>query len=454
MSHELRTPLNAILGFAQLLERDSSLTAGHRRELETIHRSGQHLLALINDVLEISRIEAGRVPIESAPFDLPETLMAIEAMVRVRAEAKGLALEARIAPDLPRYVLGDAPRLRQVLINLLGNAVKFTDRGGVSLHVLPQAGAVRFEVADSGAGIPPEEQERIFQAFYQTDQGAARGEGTGLGLAISRELVRLMGGALTLYSAPDQGTRFSFSLPLPEVSAPSVDAGRGRVIGLAPGQPHYRVLVAEDKPDNREIVTRLLEEVGFEVQAVEDGRQAVAAFQAWQPHFIWMDMRMPVMDGYAATRAIRALPGGAAVKIGALTASAFHEDRAAILAAGCDEMISKPIEEERLFGALARLLGVQFHYAAEPAAAPEAAAAEIRGQCQATLPATLRAELVQAAILLDMNGAKAVVARLRPAHPALAETLDQLLQNFRFDELVRLCRDPEDAAPSAAAGSA
>jgi CheY-like chemotaxis protein len=352
-----------------------------------------------------------------------------------------------IADQLPPYVLGDAPHLRQVLINLLGNAVKFTDRGGVTLHVAVLDGSVRFLVADTGPGIPKEEQERIFQAFYQTEHGAARGEGTGLGLSISRELVRLMGGELSLVSVPAQGTQFSFALPLPPAALPGPSGARGRVAALQPDQPRCRVLVAEDKPDNREIISRLLQEVGFEVRAVEDGRQAVEAFQDWRPHFIWMDMRMPVLDGYAATRAIRALPGGDQVKIGALTASAFQEDRAAILAAGCDEMVSKPIEEDRLFGVMERLLGVEFRYAAAP---PPAAGAGMPDACTrrlAGLSASLRAELVQAATLLDMDGVKGILDRLRPREPELVGALEELLANFRFDAIVALCEAPGDPAP-------
>ncbi len=439
MSHELRTPLNAILGFAQVMDRDPALNAGQHRQLSTIHRSGQHLLSLINDVLEIARIEAGRTRIEIGPFDLTETLAAITEMIRIRAESQGLELRLEQRGELPTYVLGDANHLRQVLINLLGNAVKFTDNGTVTLRVACSDGHVRFEVADTGSGIPAEEQIRIFEAFYQTDQGASRGEGTGLGLTISRELVQLMGGELSLHSEAGHGSTFAFTLPLPETHMPVIAGLHSRVIGLEPGQPHYRILVAEDKPDNRELATQLLEAVGFEVRFAMNGEEAVAMFESWHPDFIWMDMRMPGMDGYAATRAIRKLPGGDRVKIVALTASAFLEDRNAILAAGCDEMVRKPIEEEPFFATMAALLGVRFSYA-ETQQDQASTGPETFDLSQ--LPADLRDQLSRAAALMDVEQARDVVERLRPEHPGMATRFEELINGFRFDKLAELCVGP------------
>lgn len=380
MSHELRTPLNAILGFAQIMERDPALSESHRRELGTINRSGRHLLSLINDVLEIARIEAGRTAMQSEAFNLEATLTPVEEMIRVRAEAKGLSLAVERHGDLPPYVMGDPHHLRQVLINLLGNAVKYTEKGSITLRVTALEGSIRFEIIDTGPGISQEDQQKIFTAFYQTELGIAKGEGTGLGLTISREYVRLLGGVLTVQSEPGKGSVFGFTLPLPAAEAPQLLVQRGRVVGLEPGQPEYRILIVEDEPANREVLSILLGKAGFQVRQAEDGRQAVEQFQSWQPHFIWMDMKMPVMDGYDATRAIRALPGGDAVKIAALTASAFLEDRGRILAAGCDEMATKPLEEDKLFAVMGRLLGLQYLHAdadAEKPATQANAAADI-----------------------------------------------------------------------------
>ena len=444
MSHELRTPLNAILGFAQLMERDMAIPERERRNLETINRSGRHLLSLINDVLEISRIEAGRTTVENETFDLAATLTAVEEMIRVRAEGKGLALAIERHGELPAYVLGDDHHLRQVLINLLGNAVKYTDRGQVTLHLTPEGERIRFEVTDTGPGIAPEDQDRIFNAFYQTEAGIAKGEGTGLGLTISREFVRLMGGELTVRSELGKGSAFSFAVPLPPTFIPADAMRCGRVVGLEPGQPMPRILVAEDQPDNRELITQLLEGVGFEVRAVKNGQQAIEVFQAWQPQFIWMDMRMPIMDGYVATQRIRALPGGAAVKIVALTASAFREDRAAILAAGCDEMIRKPIEEDRLFGVMGDLLGLRFSYAVEAGAVPVAtpAALDLGG-----LPDELKVELAQAARMLDREASLAIVERFRPTYPGEANAITDLVNGYRFDRVSELCQQGAGGSP-------
>ena len=439
MSHELRTPLNAILGFARLLERDLGMNAENRRKLATINRAGQHLLALINDVLEISRIEAGRSETKVAAFDLNEVLTELEDMIRQRAEDKGLALEIERSPGLASHVLGDAHHLKQILINLLGNAVKYTDSGRVGLRVHPANGKVRFDVSDSGPGINQDDQEKIFQAFYQTEAGIAKGEGSGLGLTISHEYARLMGGELSVNSEPGRGSVFTLSIPLPVTEAParSRSIRHGHVVGLeaAAGQP--RILVVDDKADNRLLVCQMLETAGFEVQTADNGRQGVEAFVNWRPQLIWMDMRMPVLDGYAATRQIRALPGGQEVKIVALTASAFEEDRAEILAAGCDEMLKKPLEEERLFAVMGELLGLRYRYGGEvPAAAAALAPEELD---LSGLEPDVAVDLKAAAEALDIGQTQQIVARLRETHPALADALQSLLQDFRFDRIAALC---------------
>lgn len=440
MSHELRTPLNAILGFAQLMERDPALAENHRHELETIHRSGRHLLALINDVLEISRIEAGRTAVHNEDFDLADSLRSIEEMIRVRAELKGLDFTIEHAGRIPRYVYGDAHHLRQVLLNLLGNAVKYTDQGSITLRLAPSADNIHFEVIDSGPGIAPEDQVRIFQAFYQTEAGAAKGEGSGLGLTISREFVRLMGGELGVDSVPGLGSVFGFTLPLPEADAPALAAPQQRIVGLADDQPSVRVLVAEDHADNRELIALLLGSAGFEVRGVENGRQAVEAFQSWQPQFIWMDMRMPVLDGYDATKTIRSLPGGQNVKIAALTASAFREDQNAILAAGCNDMLAKPVDEYRLFQVMGEQLGLRFRYADAATANPAAAGQSNTALDLSPLSAELRAEMAHAADLLDAEAIQAIIERMRPEQPELARAIAAWVDAYRFDTVANLCR--------------
>jgi PAS domain S-box-containing protein len=441
MSHELRTPLNAILGFAQLMERDERLPADTHHNLQTINRAGRHLLALINDVLDISRIEAGRTTVQNAVFDLHDTLTGLEEMIRLRAEHKGLGFSVEHSGELPRYIYGDANHLRQVLINLLGNAVKYTEQGHICLRLTPGIDNIRFEVTDSGPGIAIADQERIFQPFYQAESGIAKAEGTGLGLTISHEYVRLMGGELRVESELGHGSVFSFSLPLPEAEVPVVETRQRRVIGLEPGHPAVRILVAEDNPDNQELIASLLTGAGFEVRMAENGRHAIDIFQDWQPHFIWMDMRMPVLDGYQTTQAIRALPGGDAVKIVALTASAFHENREAILAVGCDEMLAKPIDETRLYLLMGELLGLSYRYADEavPSAPGTAASPE-----PSNLPEALRAELQAAAELLDTDAVRTIVDGMLADYPELARLIGEWLSDYRFDKINELCRQAEE----------
>ncbi|MDD1621384.1 MAG: ATP-binding protein [Methylococcaceae bacterium] len=440
MSHELRTPLNAVLGFAQIMERDESLGEAHRRKLETINRSGNHLLALINDVLEISRIEAGRTTVQNEVFCLADLLTEVEEMIRVRAESKGLQFASAHNGELPSYVFGDGHHLRQVLINLLGNAVKYTDKGSVTLRLRADDSNIRFEVADTGIGIAEKDLPRIFHAFYQTDAGVAKGEGTGLGLTISREFVRLMGGEITVDSAPGKGSVFAFSLPLPEADAPMLSVPPSRVIGLAADQPPIRVLVAEDNSDNRELITLLLSGVGFEVRAVENGQQAIDCFKTWRPAFIWMDMRMPTLDGYEATKVIRSLPDGKAVKIAALTASAFREDRQAILAAGCDDMLTKPVDEYRLFRVMGDLLGIRYRVAEDDSAASAELFPSNSALDLSSLSAQLRAELANAAELLDAQAMQAIIERIRTDYPEQARAIATWVDAYRFDVVAKLCR--------------
>jgi signal transduction histidine kinase/DNA-binding response OmpR family regulator len=439
MSHELRTPLNAILGFAQIMERDARLPEDERKNVATINRSGNHLLSLINDVLEIARIEAGRTQSLRTVFDLPATLMSVEEMIRIRAEAKGLAFDVERPADLQPRVLGDGHHLSQVLINLLGNAVKYTDQGRIALRVEPEDNdRIRFEISDTGLGIAKDDQERVFQAFYQTERGIAKSEGTGLGLTISRQFVRLMGGEIMVASELGKGSTFSFSIPLPPTdAAPHAEEG-ARIVGLADGQTAPRILVAEDHPDNQQVVEQLLRQIGFQVKIAANGQAAIDCFQTWHPQLILMDMRMPVMDGYQATQAIRQLPGGESIPIVALTASAFEEDRGKVLAAGCNDMVRKPIEQNPLFEIIGRMLGLRFDYA--EAARTEHSGLATEATDLSSLPADMRMELRQAAGVLDKEAITAIVDRLRSDHHAEAETIANLVESYHFDVIEKLCQ--------------
>lgn len=437
MSHELRTPLNAVLGFSYLLQRDQNIGPESRQKLAAIIRSGQHLLALINDVLELSRIEAGHNISTRQPVDLKTLLSDVEEMIRVRAETKGLNFTVTQTADLSPFVMGDGPHLKQVLINLLGNAVKFTEQGTVTLTVTRQHEIVDFEVADTGIGISRQDLEHLFEPFFQTAGSITKGEGSGLGLSISREFTRMMGGQLHVSSRPGHGSTFTLSLTLPACEAPaSPTTTPGRIIGLAPDQAAVRVLVVDDRADNRELLKLVLEGLGIEVFTAETGEQAVQAFQKLSPHLIWMDLRMPGMDGYEATRQIRALPAGDQVRIVALTANAFQEDREKALTAGCDDLLPKPLKEDTLLEVMARLLGLRYvHERPEPLERPTAHAIDL-----SILPANVLHNLNAAAEALDIDVTRQIVASLRATHPDLAAALDSLIQGFRLDRIAELCK--------------
>src|SRR5947199_242458 len=334
MSHEIRTPMNAILGFSQLMLRDPDLTPRQGQYLGTINRSGEYLLALINDILEMSKIEAGRTTLNPSTFDLPALLADLEMMFRVRTDEKRLSLSVETIGAVPRYIVADVNKLRQVFINVLGNAVKFTEQGGVGVRVRtdgpgPTGPRLRVEIEDTGPGISADDQAKLFRQFEQTKTGQQAGTGTGLGLAISREFVRLMGGSVTVTSQVGKGSVFAIDLPLKEGEAGAVRAKDKprHVLGLRPGQPACRVLIADDVEDNRQLLAQLLAPVGFETRLATNGAEAVQQFERWRPHLILMDFRMPVMDGHEAIRRVRALAGGKEPKTIAVTASAMDENR-------------------------------------------------------------------------------------------------------------------------------
>ncbi|MEL6384620.1 MAG: histidine kinase dimerization/phospho-acceptor domain-containing protein [Cyanobacteria bacterium J06626_18] len=505
MSHELRTPLNAILGFTQLLMRDASLTQQHHHNLEIVNHSGEHLLALINDVLEMSKIEAGRITLYEETVDLYWLIHSLEGMVRFRADSKGLQLSIDIAPDVPQFIRADEGKLRQVLINLLGNAIKFTAAGRVILQVTiatciteacleqqhshrlespnhrlqtssPTGGdstfrarseklssptpALVFRVTDTGVGIPEAELGTIFDAFVQARMVERSQRGTGLGLAISRRFVRLMGGDIIAHSMLAKGSTFIFDIPL--IHTEAIQSGTSQppsqVVAIAPGQPRHRILVVDDQPDNRSALSQLLTQVGFDVCEAANGEAAIAAYQQYRPHLIWMDMRMPVMDGYEATRCIRELEEqetgnreqgignrreGAGPVIIALTASVFEEKREAVMAAGCDDFVHKPYRDSIIFEKLARYLGVKYVYAdtevPEARAGANNAAKSEDGFASTVLdkmPADWMESLYHAAVQVDSDRLSELIQQIPDSQKPLAKHLSQLTHQFEYDHII------------------
>jgi signal transduction histidine kinase/CheY-like chemotaxis protein len=435
MSHEIRTPLNAILGFVQLMQREAGRSDDDHRALEIISRSGEHLLTLINDVLSMAKIESGRMTSQLSDFDLRRMLGAIEQMFRLRATAKSLELAVEVGPSVPPAVHGDEAKLRHVLINLIGNAVKFTERGGVTLRVTWRDGAASFEVRDTGVGIAPDDVSRLFEAFTQAENSDQWREGTGLGLAISHSFVALMGGSLRVESEPGRGSLFSFEIPLEPAEALAAERRSDRkVAGLAPGQPAYRLLIADDTVENCLLLEELFSGVGMEVRSVPDGRAAVESWREWQPHLIWMDVRMPILDGCGATRAIRAAEAGSGrprTAIIALTASAFEHDRDIIISAGCDDFIAKPFLQNTLFDALVRHLGVRWRYDGDVPAPPAEPALEI-----ATVPPLVRDAIDAAIVRGDVTTAVRLAEGI--GSPELRGRLVEMIRAYRFDEVQEL----------------
>ncbi len=376
MSHEIRTPMNAILGFAQVLERDRSLSPSHAGHVRTILRSGSHLLKLINDILNMSKIEAGRMTLSPVSFGLHDLLDDLVLIFRSRAEAKGLQLLIELNENVPVYVTTDEGKLRQILVNLLGNAVKFTESGGVAIRVRAEDvnenvtgnnSVIRLvvEVEDSGPGISEEDMAKLFIPFQQAT-GSARIGGTGLGLAISRRLVEMLGGNITINSILGKGTCFRFTIKLnkAEKSDEPIASQSKKVIGLQSKEP-IRVLVVDDIEDNRKLLNELLVPVGFETREAANGVEALEEIERWSPHVVLMDMRMPVMDGYEATRRIKSTEAGCAIQVIAVTASAFEEEEILVRAAGVDDYVRKPFRPEELFDALGTGLGINYIYAQE-----------------------------------------------------------------------------------------
>jgi len=367
MSHEIRTPMNAILGFGQLMARDSDLSARDRDRMSKILTSGYHLLGLINNVLDMSKIEAGRAQANKVAFDLHAAILDVDGMVRASLEAKRLGFTLEGVAALPRYVRSDAAKLRQILLNLLGNAAKFTTRGGVTLRASATPGAATtrlvFEVSDTGVGIAPTELEQVFAPFEQTRSGLTAQTGTGLGAAISRDFARLLGGSLTVASELGVGTTFTLELPVELAAAAEVEALRsteGHVIALAAGQRAPSILVVDDDENNRSVLSALLGRVGIATTEAADGSAAVVACRTARPDLVFMDVKMPLLDGVEATREIRRLEDGRRIPVVLVSASVFQDEQGSVLQSGADQFITKPFREDEIWAALEKHLGLAF----------------------------------------------------------------------------------------------
>jgi len=447
MSHEIRTPMNAILGYAQLMLRDPGLGADAKANLQIIGRSGEHLMRLINNILDMSKIEAGRTEINTITFNLYRVLDDLAEMFRLRSEAKALRFELLVDGEPVPYVLADEGKIRQVLINLLGNSIKFTKRGYVKLHVTLEkrsAGQLWLSarIEDSGSGMTAPELEKLFQPFRQSERGLNVQEGTGLGLAISRQFARLMGGDITVSSDPGQGSVFRFEVPIESgdasVAVKLSDARRVLSIRAATHSP--RVLVVDDQFENRDWLIKLLTSIGFSVREAENGQAAFNNWKEWSPELILMDVHMPVMDGLEATRRIKAEPGGRETAIVVLTASALDEDRRSVAQSGADDFLSKPCREDELLEKLRAHLDIVYDYeetSVNPC--PPLNGAGLSSDRLARLPLELVEELRDATLSGNKRRLDELILKVSATGEAgCAHGLRELADKYEYDALTRL----------------
>ena len=451
MTHELLTPMNAILGFTQLLQLDSNLRSDQQESLKMVEESGQQLLKLINEVLEIAKLETGQAGLIPQNFDFHQLLHHIKERVRIRAEHKGLEVIFERNSELPQYLRADASKLAEILFNLLDNALKFTESGYIALRVSYQTKALQthrlfFEIADTGQGIEDFQQDSLFEGLsLNTKQ-----RGAGLSLCITRQYIRMMGGDIQVNSQVGEGSVFAFDVQvelaaLEDITHHQTHHVNQRVIGLVPNQPHYKLLVVEDRQENRLLLTQLLKTVGFHVEEAVNGEQAVEICQMLEPDLIWMDLRMPVMDGFAAMQQIKAHPCSKDIVIIALTANAATQERQAILEAGFADLVIKPFKESTIFNKLAEHLGVQYIYDT-PTTNPLAEILEIptapvlTAEALSKLSETWLREMQLAAAQVDSELAMAQLELIMESHPELVTPLTQLVQDFNFEEILELTR--------------
>jgi signal transduction histidine kinase/DNA-binding NarL/FixJ family response regulator/PAS domain-containing protein len=481
MSHELRTPLNAILGFSQLMQHSTNLNLQDQENLRIINRSGEHLLTLINQVLDLAKIEVGRITLNPTEFELNSLMKEVEEMFQLQAQDKQLQLIFYSSSNVPLYVRTDEVKLRQVLINLLSNAIKFTKEGGISVRVtsvvsnenppfpmtnspfpipnspfpipndqfpIPHSqfpiphSQLHFEIEDTGCGMNPDELDKLFQAFVQTQAGESYQQGTGLGLVISQQFVKLMGGQIAVRSQVGCGTTFTFDIPVSVVDASTIKPKQvsRQVIALEPNQPRYRILIVDDRADLRQLLVKMLNRFDFDLQEASNGMEAIELWANFEPHLIFMDMRMPIMDGYEATKRIKANIKGQATAIVAVSASSAEEGRTVVLSDDCDDFIRKPFREAEILDALHKHLGVRYIYD-EPQSAPELTQIQaLTPEALAGLPVDWLASLEQATIECDLELILTKIEQIRDRNDSLANALTGLANEFLFNQILDLIK--------------
>ncbi|WDP90568.1 MAG: transporter substrate-binding domain-containing protein [Desulfobacter sp.] len=461
MSHELRTPLNAILGFSQIMADDRGLDRTQKENLRIINTSGEHLLSLISDILDMSKIEAGRIVLKLSVFNLKDFMSHIDDMLKAMANEKGLYLKFRLSPGLPGGIRADKARLRQVLVNLIVNGIKNTGKGGVIVTVAPAESPaspghcrLHFTVSDTGRGIAPEYRDRIFEPFVQAGHASqAAAGGSGLGLSICQTLVKMMGGTIALDSSRDSGSSFSFSIETSSHESPPGPGDQRRdnfrtapYLQLAPGQQRYRVLVVDDADNNRMILTAILERAGFSVRSAASAEAALEMIRERAPHLVWMDIQMEGMDGLEATRKIRKRVDKG-IKIIGISASAFEEDRLAAMEAGCNDFVSKPVDRHEVLDKMTQHLGAAFicpeDGAPEPPLRETPDNAPWGPELLDAIPRDIAGQLKQAVFSFDYEMTLAAIDKISAIAPDLGRRLSACAEVYRFETLQALFHQQE-----------
>ena len=437
MSHELRTPLNAVLGYSQLLQKDHSMSSENQKILATINRSGEHLLALINDVLEVSKIETGHISIEPIAFDFYQFLDDIYSMFATRMSSEGLNLELIKDKGLPQFISADINKVRQIFINILGNAIKFTSIGGITIrvgHNLKDS-KLLIEIEDSGEGISEKEISKLFKPFTQTISGKLGGGGAGLGLSIVQEYIHLMGGTINITSKAGYGTVVHFELPYDEAQGSETTSQEFKeVVSLKEEDKGIEILIADDNITNNELMTATLERVGFKVTAVENGFEALRLFKKIRPKMVLLDIAMPVMDGKKAAKEIRSLEYGKDVAILAVTASVFGIDKTKAMESGFNALIRKPFKDYEVYEEIRKGLGIDYIYNEQQK--PK----KTQKISLETLELSFKEELIKAASGMKISAINELIAKAEGDFPKEAEYMKKLAHNFDYETLITLLK--------------
>jgi two-component system, sensor histidine kinase and response regulator len=459
MSHELRTPLNAILGYSQLFQRDSKLNNQQREDIKIINHSGKHLLDLINDILELSKIESGKNKLTENDFKLTNIASMLKNSFSLRAKEKGLKLNINFDPDTPEYIKTDEGKFRQILFNLISNAVKFTESGNIQVGIKSNVDTTKKTyleviVKDTGPGISANEIDKLFYAFEQTSVGEQKKEGTGLGLAISRKYAQMLGGDLTVDSKLGAGSTFTVKIAVEvleqeQISRLTSEMTERKVLKIKSDEKLYKILVVDDDLGSRDLLKRLLDLVGFQVKTAENGKEGFNHFLSWQPDLILMDMRMPVMDGYETTCRIKNSNAETIPPIIALTASAFKEDRTQILAAGCDDIHRKPFQEYMLLESIGNLLGIKFDY--ENKSDHSTDQLYQKNETWNLTPASflhlsseLRMELKTCALTLNQPKMMEMVNKIDdPNQEDLVIKMKELINDYEYEKIIKLISEQD-----------